>query len=293
MKSLIIKLATCSLGLTLLSYNSFQEDPKWPPFFGMVNCSDLYYIDETEVTVNSWISYYNWRLLNEGIEKAKEVLPDSNGVSRNIWLYIQSAKPTNKSTFITTYGTHTGQPIPMVLKECPDLIIQDSLYQGKKVKRCPYGQYPITGLSYQQVIDFCKWRTKIIGHDTIEYRLPSPEEWIKISLIGLSEKERAERMLDSLCKTDCATFNYRLNKLNPDYDEWGKDGQSIKNVGMFMPNTFGAYDLFGNVSEMTLIKSVAKGGNYSLNASECHIDSTQIYVNPEEWLGFRCIVKIK
>jgi formylglycine-generating enzyme required for sulfatase activity len=296
MKSLIIKFSLCSLCLLNVSYKfSETETIKWPPFYGMKNCASLFYIDETEVTVDSWISYYNWILINEGIEKANEVLPDSNGVSRNIWIYIRSIKPLKPNAFIATYGTHTGQPIPTVLKECPDLIIQDSLYQTKKEKRCPYGHYPITGLSYQQVIDFCKWRTTMLGHDTIEYRLPSPEEWNTIAIMSLMEDEKANRTIDSLCqkKKNCAAFNYKLTKSCQDYNKWGKDGQSIKPVGMFYPNIFGVYDFIGNVSEMTLTPCIAMGGNYSLYASKCHIDSIQKYNNPEKWLGFRCIVKIK
>jgi uncharacterized protein (TIGR02145 family) len=60
-----------------------------------------------------------------------------------------------------------------------------------------------------------------------------------------------------------------------------------------MPEKSGAFDVFGNVSEMINEKGLSKGGNYQLYPNQCHIDSVQHFNRPEKWLGFRCIaVKI-
>ncbi len=292
MKNLVFKFTFCTLGFLLISNHLLSQGPKPMPYFGMVKCAE-FYVDETEVTVDSWISYYYWKLLNEGVDQAIAVLPDSNAVSKNCWVYIQQVKPSNPNAVITRIASYTGQLMPKVLKECPELSTQDPYYQGKKLRRCPYGSYPITGLTYEQVMDFCKWKTKIVGHDSIEYRLPSPEEWINIALTGLTDKEKANRTKDSVCKENCITFNYRITREHKDYEYWGTDGQCIKDIGIFAPDKSGIFELFGNVSEMTLTNGISKGGNYSLYASQCRIDSNQIYNKPEKWLGFRCIVKIK
>jgi len=37
-------------------------------------------------------------------------------------------------------------------------------------------------------------------------------------------------------------------------------------------------------------KGEARGGNYTLYAKQCHVDSIQHFKKPENWLGFRCII---
>lgn len=93
-------------------------------------------------------------------------------------------------------------------------------------------------------------------------------------------------MIDSLYKGSCPTFNYNV-KAECDRDTiLGK----LNCVGQFSPSELGIFDIFGNISEMTLKKGVAKGGNFKLYANQCHPDSNQYYYKPAIWLGFRCIV---
>jgi hypothetical protein len=69
--------------------------------------------------------------------------------------------------------------------------------------------FPITGLSYEQVIDFCKWRTDVNGHNRITYRLPTEKEWSDIALKGLSELEKKNGCQDSINSKGCFLFNYK------------------------------------------------------------------------------------
>lgn len=286
----------CKFGLIILFVSSLKSySQSKDQLICMNKCSNLYWVDQTSVTVDSWLSYYNWVYINKGKEEAKKVLPDRTAVLPVIWFYIISAQLLGADDIEFNASIYTGQPLPKVLTRCPDLTSQDGFYKNNKVKRCPYGNYPITGLTYKQVIDFCEWKTKLVGKGTVIYRLPTLEERKEIVKAGYSENDKLKGIIDSLCnqKKKCATFNYRLTPGALNYENWGDNGISLKPVASFDPNSYGIYDLFGNVSEMTLNEGKSIGGNYLLYASKCHIDSIQVYTKPEKWLGFRCIVEIK
>lgn len=278
----------------LLNHNILDAQTS-KPGWGMVNCSDLYWVDEIPITVDSWLSYYYWMLEYEGEEAAENVLPDSTVLQSNIWTYFKSAGFPNKDKFLQTMSSQTGQIIPEVLTNCPDLVTDDDYYPQKKIKKCYFGLYPMTGLTWEQAVDFCEWRTAINGDGTIVYELPSESDWKVIASMGLNPDAKLNGMPDSLCSPEnqCALFNYRLSVGLNDFERWGKEGMSLKKVGLWSPDISGIFDLFGNVSEMTSEKGISKGGNYMLYANECHIDSVQYYNKPENWLGFRCIVRVK
>lgn len=294
MKEISIHVLLIGILLSLISFNVVsQEEKGLSPFYAMKKCSKLYYIDQTEVTVDTWLAYYYWMFKTYGLEKAKEVLPDSNQVNKCTWSYIKRTTLTENNWFYRPCALNTDQPIPKTPRKCEDLIEQNKFYNHSKIKKCPFGQEPITGLSYNQVIKFCVWRTKMVGNDSVVYRLPSIEEWRKISLTGI---EDPSKKLDSVYENknqNIIAFNYKLTQTREEYNYWGEEGQSVKFVAAFKPNKFDVYDLFGNVSEMTSTKGIALGGNFTLYANQCRNDSIQNYKKPEKWLGFRCIVKLE
>ena len=128
------------------------------------------------------------------------------------------------------------------------------------------------------------------GMGKIVYRLPTSNEWINIALAGLSEDDKIKAVQDSLCgkEMNCGAYNYRYS-----FKSQGINMLSLAQVALYSPNKLGIYDLFGNVSEMTITEGEAKGGNYNIFASKCHTDSVQKYCDPEKWLGFRCVAEEK
>lgn len=248
-------------------------------YSSIVKIQDNIYFDETEVDVGSWISYYSWILENKGWNEAQKVLPDSSALEPEVWKYInhKSAEGLN------ILGRYTGQPVGFYCKKCSDFI-QYEKWLNPIPERCPFLDFPITGLTYNQVIDFCKWRTTMLGDNELVFRLPSNKEWTEFALKGLSENEKFKGQKDSLIN-NCQTFNYESNKLCNN----SNSGSKQNGIGRYIPEKSGAFDVFGNVSEMTNEIGVSKGGNYQLFANQCHIDSVQHYNRPEKWLGFRCI----
>lgn len=258
------------------------------PNFGTIGIGNDLYIDKAEVTVGSWLTYYTWIKIRKGETEAKKILPDSNNIEPIIWEYINRTTATY-STIINFQGF---QNLGYFCEECNDLnyLIEDSI----KPKYCFVLEYPITGISYEQAVEYCKWRSLIQGEKTVEYRLPTPEEWIKAAKKDLEENSVKFGIPDSITLKHQPTYNYKQNAITV---------QNIKNEPNFETRLQRvqfdyksklANNIFGNVSEMTIIKGISKGGNYLTTfAFQCNIDSIQKYESPKMWLGFRCVVEKK
>lgn len=184
----------------------------------------------------------------------------------------------------------TGQPLGNFCRKCDGFIKYDDIIVGSvdEPGLCPFIRFPITGITHAQAVDFCKWRTKIIGNNKIEFRLPTAEEWKKFAIKGLSSIEKSNGYRDSMPTNGCPSFNYKY--ITP-CDRFITTGLAVpRQIGIvrFMMEKTSAFDVFGNVSEMKNIPSVAEGGNYRIYASQGNVDSIQLYNKPEVWLGFRC-----
>jgi uncharacterized protein (TIGR02145 family) len=251
--------------------------------FGTVKVDDNLFFDQTEVDVGSWLSYYTWVLNHEGQEAARKVLPDSSAIEPEVWQYIRK----RTMNYIETVAAYSGQPIGLFSKKC-----EEAKFFGQRLPStslCPFLYLPITGLTYEQVVAFCEWRTVVQGKNKIIYRLPTPEEWVRIAFQCLTEQEKKVGYRDSIDKRNCPVYNFNL----PCVCEYDRYHGKLSGVGKYSPDKLGVFDVWGNVSEMTSVKGIAKGGNFKLYASQCHLDSIQHYSKPTIWLGFRCIaVKI-
>ena len=118
-----------------------------------------------------------------------------------------------------------------------------------------YDDYPVVGISWEQAIAFCIWRTlKLKNSMTIppgirfeEFRLPTEGEWEYAARAGKNENKypwSIEGMKDT---KDCFMANFK-----PGDGNYPEDGHQITaRVASFSPNEFGLYDMAGNVAEWT------------------------------------------
>ena len=133
--------------------------------------------------------------------------------------------------------------------------------------------YPVTQVSYYDACAYCKWKSG---------RLPTAQEWDKIA-------------------GDSVIVGNIWEGIFPHLDE-GKDGYAIKIAprGRFAHNTFGLYDIFGNVWEWTSTmdtlkkERIIKGGSFLCDFDVCagYIPS-RYQTTPDDsglnHLGFRCV----
>ena len=162
-----------------------------------------------------------------------------------------------------------------------------------------FNSYPVVGISFAQVQDYCQWRTESVtenylkkiknGPKKIIYRLPTPEEWEAAASAGLSYKHFPwgyENLLDkhNIPKVVCresSVFYGRDRSYPPQFNAFSRN-----------PSIPGLHNMCGNVAEMTDKKGIAKGGSYAHTLEECKILKSVSYSKPELWLGFRCVCEI-
>lgn len=218
------------------------------------------YMDESEITNISWLEYQYWMKQNE-IDKYETTQLDTT-----VWISLGS----QYASFQKFYHTHRA-----------------------------YADFPVVGVSHQQAIDYCQWRSKVVNEmlalnpssqkkfGKILYRLPTQKEWEYAASGGLDKKD----------------FPYGYNTLTTPkggkkvYLSWSnsehsKDSTATANAYSFTPNGKGYYNMIGNVAEMIQEKGVAKGGSWIHTPNQSKISNQLSYDVPSPWLGFRCICEI-
>ncbi len=225
---------------------------------GTVQISNELYFDATEISNFSWKEYVYWQ--------AKIYGKTSNEYKEalpdtTVWGELNKA-------YTTHYYSHPA-----------------------------YNNYPVIGISYEQALAFCKWRTervkqlyKInneIGSD-FEYRLPTQAEWENIAKAGYSSinaKKDGDKHKFNLKKSK-ADLEGVASKLNDNADVTAP-------TEAYWPNNYGVYNIIGNVAEMVQEKGIAKGGSWKHTAEEASLENKLTYNKPASWLGFRCVCEVK
>ena len=103
---------------------------------------------------------------------------------------------------------------------------------GIKYTYDAYNFYPVTFITYNDAIEYCKWLSKISGH---HFRLPTEAEW------------------EFAARGGRKTNNYIYSGSNTIGDvAWhdGNSGKVVHPVGQKLPNELGLYDMSGNVYQL-------------------------------------------
>jgi formylglycine-generating enzyme required for sulfatase activity len=237
--------------LLLLSFSASKKRSFIPP--GTVQITETFFADETEISNFSWNEYEFWTKIK--------------------------------------YGAYS----PQHLAALPDTLVwrDTSAYNEPYTKyyyRHPaYKNYPVVGISYEQALAFCKWRTERVKEFysirykkelQIEYRLPGKAEWelISLSALGNGKNKKGEMMLNCVSEpdpSDTLTYAGMADVTTPVYS--------------YRKNSFGLFNAFGNVAEMVAEKGICKGGSWRHRLEECRSGKEVSYQKAEAWLGFRCV----
>lgn len=241
-----------------------------PP--GTVKICDTLFVDETEISNFSWVQYEWWIARKYGVNSTehKAVLPDTL-----VW----REKYATNEPYVKYYYRHPA-----------------------------YRDYPVVGISYEQALAFCKWRTERVkefnckykryGIIEFEYTLPTKWVWEFVSNNGNYGDGYSVFSRGGKNEKGLVTFNHRWAK---DSAEWVSSGSDKSRVGMevlapvysYWPNYFKLYNMIGNASEMVLEKGISKGGSWRNLLEECRVGKDIPYEKPTAWLGFRCVCIVK
>jgi formylglycine-generating enzyme required for sulfatase activity len=169
-----------------------------------------------------------------------------------------------------------------------------------------YNYYPVVGISHEQAVEFCRWRSDRVNElyqknpsqnplpgKKYRYRLPTNEEW-ELAASGKLDVREYPYGYKSTIGTKGIWKGHRLFNYYSVRDTAKlKDRAALTaEVTSYLPNGYGIYNLIGNLSEMISEKGIAKGGNYTLPLEKCKVTEQQIYTKPEAWLGFRCVCEV-
>ncbi|MFA6923060.1 MAG: SUMF1/EgtB/PvdO family nonheme iron enzyme [Bacteroidales bacterium] len=165
-----------------------------------------------------------------------------------------------------------------------------------------YANYPVVGVTYEQAIEYCKWKTdtvikvydniknKKILPKKITFRLPTKEEWQLAAITDLTyqtEPYGYENIIskENTCKVVCKEY-VTLFKSN------SSEEPKLCSAYYGQRNRYNLYNMAGNVAEMVAEKNMAMGGSWKDTFNECKVTSEQKYTKPASWLGFRCVCDI-
>lgn len=244
-----------------------QKTMRVPP--GTVKVNDSLYVDETEVANVHWREWLQAYLLN-----------------------------TKKDT--ASYNRFL--PDTLVWENDRNFSLHKSYFRHPS-----FNMYPVVGISYEQAIEYCKWRTymanlnlylkrkkkKYLNPDSsykfpihFIYRLPTVEEWEQIAKSGIDSNTKSFKKW----KNHAAIFFHTKEAF--------ERADSINNeitpspVKTYFQNKYGVYNVIGNVAELTSTRGIAKGGSFFHSLHESNYIQQQTYSKPEKWLGFRCVAVI-
>lgn len=117
-----------------------------------------------------------------------------------------------------------------------------------------YDDFPVVGVSWEQANAFCAWRTEFLmrsygmrGVQIERYRLPTEAEWEYAARAGNNDQTYSWRT--DVPHTDKGCYNGNFKPGNGDYS---RDGYIITSpTGAYASNSYGLYDMSGNVAEWT------------------------------------------
>lgn len=177
-----------------------------------------------------------------------------------------------------------------------------------------YRFFPAVGISYDQAIAYCQWRSEVVSlkmnikleKSQVDFRvkytyfLPTPEEWflavddtISVGSVNKKLKSKLKRIghneINEIRKASIRQNIFRSSKKQNVLVSGINFVGSTPSNGL---NTKGLYNTWGNVAEMTAQEGVAVGGSWAEPLSDVMNDAIQ-YTKPESWLGFRCTAKVE
>lgn len=233
-----------------------------PP--GTVQITDHLFADKTEISNESWLEFEYWTRVKYGYHSKEhlETLPDTL-----VWRNGES----QNEPYVTYYYRHPA-----------------------------YREFPVVGVSYQQALAFCKWRSErvkeyyAIAHKKevfVEYTLPSKQEWEFISMNGSFVLSKGGKDNKNHAMLNCAR-DKRDSLIIDKRVVNGKYPDVTTPVNSYKPNQFGLFNCLGNVAEMVLEEGISKGGGWLHASDECRVGNDIPYTKANAWLGFRCVCKI-
>ena len=223
-----------------------------------------------------WVTLAPFRMLETEVTNASYNLFLDDLKAQGRMADFEKAKiDTARAILVTHYGTHPAFP--------------------------PLPTYPVSCISHEGAMLFCRWLTEKMCGDEREYTLPTTDQWKHAAHGGLiyntypiggpyltnGNGEPLYNFLrigeESITKQD-GKYVVVIN-----YDPFHYIDNLPDPAKSRHPNNYGLYNMSGNVAEMVYERGVAFGGSYLDPGYDIRIDSETRYDGPSPLIGFRVI----
>lgn len=237
-----------------------------------------FFMSETETTNKQYLDFVNDIQTKFGKDSSNQILPDTNS-----WRAFE-------------LGHH------------PEYYFRHPAFQD----------YPVVGLTYKQAKNYCIWLTEKLNKNSdkpfkrVIARLPLKVEWEYAAGGGISgtkfpwesndirDSETGQLLAnfkeikqpaiqevygDTIIKTNTVS-NSLYNRYQDDFTE---------HTTSYQPNTYGLYNMAGNVSEFVYEKGILKGGSFNSTGYYLNLYHHEKYEDPEyrsAETGFRIVIQI-
>ncbi len=195
-----------------------------------------------------------------------------------------------------------------------DKLAYNEPYVAYYFRHPAYNNYPVVNISYEGAVLFCKWLTEKYNaypkrqFKKVLFRLPTETEWRKVA--GGTSKISAYPWGDRLILNGKYMCNYRvigdenitfrkdLNKFevvknqNSGVGSMNDAADITAPVTAYFPNTYGLFNVCGNVAEMIAEKGKIYGGGWRNSGWDVRTDAVDSYTTTATDIGFRYFMDI-
>lgn len=164
-----------------------------------------------------------------------------------------------------------------------------------------YQNYPVVNISYEGAKLFCEWLTQYYNANPkrkfkkVLFRLPSEKEWMMAAQGGDSTAiyPWKGQYLRNIKGCMLCNFSSEINDSSKDIGRNSDKADITAQVNAYWENSFGLFNMSGNVAEMIAEKGIAKGGSWKDKAELLKINSKYNYDgNAQTNVGFRYFAEI-
>ncbi len=195
-----------------------------------------------------------------------------------------------------------------------DKLAYNEPYVAYYFRHPAYNTYPVVNISYEGAVLFCKWLTDKYNaypkrqFKKVLFRLPTATEWrnaargaIQITIYPWGDKliYNGKYMCNYRAIGDeNITFRKDLNKFEVVKNQ--NSGVGFMNdaaditapVTAYFPNTYGLFNVCGNVAEMIVEKGKIYGGGWRNSGWDVRIDAVDSYTATATDIGFRYFMDV-
>ena len=195
-----------------------------------------------------------------------------------------------------------------------DKLAYNEPYVAYYYRHPAYNNYPVVNISYEGAVLFCNWLTEKYNtyakrkFKKVVFRLPTSKEWTQAARGNsvLNSYPWGDRLIQNgkfMCNyhgigDENITFRKDLNKYeivknhNSTVGSLSDNSDITAPVDSYFPNSYGMFNVCGNVAEMSSEKGKVHGGSWRNSGWDVRVEACDSYEKSANDIGFRYVMEI-